>query len=148
MERTRPWGWTAEDYEMLDVLFHQGLGNDDIARCMDRTVSTITAVLKRRGLNRGANNCLACGKVLVHPKTGRRRRYCNARCGYAYRTSVDGIVPDPVAPARDTPPVCQVCKSELTPDQIRRRLAKRLPLDYCSGACRQAARGEPIEAVS
>ena len=141
MDYRRPWGWTDADYEMLEICFRAGLGNDEIAQAMERTVSTITAALKRRGLNRGANNCLACGKVLVHPKSGRRRRYCDATCGRSYRAVGDAVAADPVAPVRDQRPCCRVCRSELTEEQVRRRLAKGLTLDFCSGTCRQQACG-------
>lgn len=139
MEHRRPWGWTDADYEMLDILFGEGLGNDEIAQAMDRTVSTVIQTLKRRGLHRGANNCLACGKVLDHPKTGRRRVYCGTQCSHAYRNNPSRAVVD-AQPPRNAPPICQTCQSELTPDQIRRRLAKGLTLDYCCGTCRQGAR--------
>lgn len=137
----RPWGWTPDDYEMLTTLFQEGLGNDDIARAMDRTASTVSAALRRCELDRGATHCLSCGGPLAQPASGRRRVYCDNKCGQAYRSKADHE--ERVETEREAlaaKPVCTECGLELTPEQIRRRITKGLSLSWCSGLCRQSSR--------
>lgn len=141
MPAGRPANWTEDEYQLLEYFFREGLTNTQLVEALGKSDRSISTALRRRGLKRTTQNCLNCGKDIrfLAQKEGKPRLYCKPSCGLAYRK---GHSPEQVrAVARGalkTAPqssVCRVCGRIMSPEEIQRRLSKKLSIEYCSGVC-------------
>lgn len=133
--------WTPADYEMLELLFKQGMTNGELAEVLGRSERAVNRVLAQLGLNRSQPNCLQCGKDLTEPRAdgGRPGMYCSKGCGNNYRRTGAGNTPEKRAAltvgVKVVQVICKGCGKQMSEAEVSRRAAKKLPIDYCSGVC-------------